>query len=97
MSLIERTIRERTHGEPPDRASFGGSDDKWDGYLLGVEEAGAVAADLHQGAVEDRVERGWYRLGLQLVEDDLLPVGAVTDDLREKLKRALRAALGGGQ
>jgi hypothetical protein len=32
-------IRASTMGDPPDRACLGGSDEKWEGYRLGIEEA----------------------------------------------------------
>jgi hypothetical protein len=32
-------IEQQTHGQPPNRDCLKGSDDKWEGYLLGVEEA----------------------------------------------------------
>lgn len=36
---LQRYVYEQTHGDPPDRTSLNGSDDKWRGYLLGVDEA----------------------------------------------------------
>jgi hypothetical protein len=94
MSLIERsewTIYEGD-GEHPAQPLVWRGQGKPD--IEGWKRIEVVPAEQLRGSVEDRVERGWYQLGLQLVEDDLLPVGAVTDGLREKLKRALRAALG---
>jgi hypothetical protein len=67
MAVIKRTIYEQTHGDPPDRACLGGSDDKWDGYLLGVEEAAVVAEAQLRGAVHSYEElRGWVTEALNL-------------------------------
>lgn len=36
---LRRAVYAETHGDPPDRECLRGSDDKWAGYVLGVEEA----------------------------------------------------------
>lgn len=47
--MATRSLRDhivtRTHGGPPNRACLPGSDAKWDGYLLGVEDAIAAAEE----------------------------------------------------
>jgi hypothetical protein len=45
-----RYIQDRTHGRPADRTALSGSDEKWNGYLLGVEEATRAA----EGWVRER-------------------------------------------
>jgi len=36
---LREHVERATHGRPPDRACLPGHDKKWEGYLLGVEEA----------------------------------------------------------
>jgi hypothetical protein len=50
---IRQHIYEATHGDPPRRRSLPGSAEKWEGYLLGVEEA-AVAAEAFAMAMDAR-------------------------------------------
>lgn len=38
-SALAAHVYEQTHGDPPNRACLKGDDAKWEGYLLGVEEA----------------------------------------------------------
>jgi hypothetical protein len=49
VTEIERTLRQHieqsTHGDPPLRSCLPGSDEKWEGYLLGVEDAIAAAEE----------------------------------------------------
>lgn len=39
QSALRAHVYEQTHGDPPNRTCLAGSDDKWNGYLLGIEEA----------------------------------------------------------
>jgi hypothetical protein len=39
MTTLPDFIEQQTHGQPPHRDCLKGSDEKWEGYLLGVEEA----------------------------------------------------------
>jgi hypothetical protein len=53
ITTLPDFIEQQTHGQPPDRDCLKGSDDKWEGYLLGVEEARHAA----QGWIADRTLR----------------------------------------
>jgi hypothetical protein len=56
MLSLKDYVAQATHGLPPDRACLKGSDDKWDGYLLGVAEA-THAADQWFRELTDRIIR----------------------------------------
>lgn len=45
----EMAIRHQTTGWPPDRSVLAGSDDKWEGYCLGVDEAIQAALEFLSG------------------------------------------------
>lgn len=49
MRTLREHIYEQTHGDPPDRKCLPGSDEKWEGYQLGVEEAIAAAESFAPG------------------------------------------------
>ena len=77
--MLPDFIEQETHGQPPNRECLKGSDEKWEGYLLGVEEAkhaaqGWIAArTLRSSLVDDERheylmvfrERDRYRAALQ--------------------------------
>lgn len=42
-TALRDRIERQTCGQPANRACLPGSDDKWEGYLLGIEEAIAAA------------------------------------------------------
>lgn len=54
------TIREwiirRTHGDPPDRGCLPGSDGKWEGYQLAIEDAVAAAEEWVENVVADAID-----------------------------------------
>lgn len=66
--VLER-IYEQTHGNPPDRACLPGSDEKWEGYLLGVEEAGRAAEAIMSPMTDDDLKPGDLQRGFSMLND----------------------------
>lgn len=78
MSELREYIQRATHNL--DRSSLGGTDEKWDGYLLGVEDATAAAeavdsvpwvASLLRGRASEYEQKGMrdsevWRVGVAL-------------------------------
>lgn len=46
---LRKAVMRDTCGDPPDRKALPGTDEKWDGYLLGIEEAIAAVESWMSG------------------------------------------------
>ena len=55
---LSQAIREGTHGDPPDRRCLPGSDEKWKGYCLAVEDAVAAAVEFFDGLPDETPRAG---------------------------------------
>lgn len=49
IDCLRGVVYRATHGSPPNRACLPGGDAKWEGYLLGVEEAARAAESWMRG------------------------------------------------
>lgn len=80
LQSLRTWIENCTHGEPPDRSCLGGSDEKWEGYLQGVEDAITAAQEWVANPPEtrpqmtgrwkaERVERGLKQYAPIVIDD----------------------------